>query len=474
VIREALKGLGIVDFGDPPPGPGVYGDLSRAPGQSFGNINLVGSAGRPRTATYRQVYLFNPWVYAATNLIARGIGRCPIHVLQITDEDGNKQRIRSDTPQTPGRPSAGVQLDRILSKPDYRLSQMAMVAGTIKERLVYGNAIWEIVTDGAGGLPNGVRRISWRNVTEVKEDGWGNPVYYKIAPTGQYDASRARTLMPEQLIHFGLGSEADQACGISLLESCHHTLALHEALMRHLLAYLENSARGSGHFKVDNEKQAAEARKFITQLYTSPENAGKVFVTSAEWKSMADTPDHSKIVELISESRTEVAAAFGIPPPVMGLLEHAIRANVKEMREQFVRDTNGPWAGETQGDIQAQLLDPYPLWAPFSAQFDLNEQLRPDLEARALVYQRLIFVFSIDEIRAMENKRPLNIKGVTDIPWAPSGAMPLTTAAQTRTKFAGAVPADDPVALSRLAAALVELESSDDNGNGHHELSEVT
>jgi HK97 family phage portal protein len=475
VIREALKGLGIVDFGDPPPGPGVYGDLSRAPGQSFGNINLVGSAGRPRTATYRQVYLFNPWVYAATNLIARGIGRCPIHVLQITDEDGNKQRIRSDTPQTPGRPSAGVQLDRILSKPDYRLSQMAMVAGTIKERLVYGNAIWEIVTDGAGGLPNGVRRISWRNVTEVKEDGWGNPVYYKISPRGQLGQSR--TLMPEQVVHFGMGSEADQACGISLLESCHHTLALHEALMRHLLAYLENSARGSGHFKVDNEKQAAEARKFITQLYTSPENAGKVLVTSGEWKSMADSPDHSHIVELIQESRIEVAASFQVPPPVLGLLEHAIRANVKEMREQFVRDTNGPWAAEMEDELEAQLLARFASWSSLFVEFELAEQLRPDLEARALVYQRLIFVFSIDEIRAMENKPPFKIKGVTDVPWAPSGAMPLTTAAKAKT---GRVPQQEPaqedvVGVGRQAVEVEEfLEDVQTSRNGHNELSEVT
>jgi HK97 family phage portal protein len=455
MIREALKGLGVVAYGDPAPGPGVYGDMSRAPGRYLGNIAMVASMGKPRSATYRSVYLSNPWVHAATNLIARGIGRCPIHVLETTDSDG-------------------VQLDRLLSKPGTRTSQMAMIAGTIRERVIYGNALWEIENASGVGLPDGLRRISWRNVDEVREDGWGNPLYYKISPTGLYGSGEQRMLMPEQVVHFGLGSEADQACGISLLESCKHTLALHDAVMRHILAYMENSARGTGHFKVDNVKQAQDARQMITELYTSPENAGKVFITSAEWKSMADSPDHSQIIELIQESRTEVAAAFGIPPPVMGLLEHAIRANVKEMREQFVRDTNGPWAAETQGDIQAQLLDPYPLWSAYSSEFDLAAQLQPDIEARALVYQRLIFVFTIDEIRAMENKAPLNISGVTDIPWAPSGSQPLTTAAQARGKAYTPPPAgDDPVALSRLAAALVALDASG-NGNGNHELSEVT
>jgi HK97 family phage portal protein len=479
VIREALQGLGLVAYGDPAPGPGVYGDMSRAPGRYLGKIDMVGSMGRPRTATYRQVYLFNPFVYAATNLIARGVGRMPVHVYGFVDGAGNKQRFRSDVPQTPGRPSAGVQLDRLLNQPGRRLSRMAMFTGTIRERIIYGNGLWEIVDQG-GGLPIGLNRISWRNVDEVNEDGYGGVNYYKISPAGQL--GRQRTLMPEQVVHFGLGSEADQACGISLLESCKHTLALHDAVMRHLLAYFENSARGSGHFKVDTQKQAEDARKMITELYTSPENAGKVLVTNAEWKGMADSPNHSEIVALIQESRTEVAAAFQVPPPVLGLLEHAIRANVKEMREQFVRDTTGPWATDMEGDVAAQLVNPYPLWSSLFAEFEMSEQLRPDLEARALVYQRLIFVFTIDEIRTMENKPPLNIQGVTDVPWAPSGSLPLTTAAGGKN---GRIPppqdpgdSGDPVALSladarRLVAMLDEYERTHAL-NGHHELETVT
>jgi hypothetical protein len=162
---------------------------------------------------------------------------------------------------------------------------------------------------------------------------------------------------------------------------------------------------------------------------------------------------------------------------VLGLLEHAIRANVKEMREQFVRDTIGPWASEMEDELEAQLLARWTSWSSLFVEFELAEQLRPDLEARALVYQRLIFVFSIDEIRAMENKPPFKIKGVTDVPWAPSGAMPLTTAAKAKS---GSVPAQepsqDPVAAGREAVQVEEFleDVVQASRNGHNEVSEVT
>lgn len=476
MIRDALKGLGVVAYGDPMPGPGVPSGLSGATTYKSG-IRLVGSMGKARWASYRDVYFSNPFVHAAANFIARGVGRLPLHVYQLNAE-AEKERLRSDIPLTPGRPQAGVQLDRVLNTPMDGLSRMTAVSGRILERLIYGNALDEIVNESGFGLPTGLRRVPWANVDHVEEDGYGRAKWYEISENGK--PGTKRRLYPDTVIHYGLGSTPGQACGESLLESCKYTLALHEALMRHLMAYFENSARGSGHFKVDNEKQAAQARQMITQLYTSPENAGKVLVTSGEWVTMADNPEHSSIVALIKESRVEIAAAFQVPPPVLGLLEQAIRANVKEMREQFNRDTIGPWATDDEDEIEAQLCSRYPSWQNLIVEFELAEQLRPDLEARALVYQRMASILTIDEIRTMEGKAPLKIAGVTDVPWAGSGMLPLPTAAASRGKSSAPPPNDsssDVVGLGearQLVALLEAIDEKNANGNGHHELSEVT
>lgn len=474
MIKRSLQGLGVVAFGDPAPGPGVPAGMSYSPGFSPGRVRLVSSRGRNRDATYRQIYDMNPFVYAATNYIARGISRLPLHVFAL-DANAEKQRLRADVPQTPGRPSSGVQLDRVLNVPGGRVSRAAFFGGTMRQRLIYGNALWEILRDG-GGAPTGLERIPWQSVVHIQEDGYGRAEWYEVKTSTKIGDDRRR-LFPSDVIHFGLGSEGDQACGVSLLESCHHTLALHEALLRHLLGYFENSARPSGHLKMERagRQKAEEIRALVTELYASPENAGKILVTSGEWQPMSDSPDHAQIVELIKESRVEISAAFQTPPPILGLLENAIRANVKEMREQYGRDTLGPWASEIEDELEAQLIKPVPSWSNVFAEFQLAEQLRPDLEARALVYQRLMHIYTIDEIRTLENMAPLKIRGVTDVPWVASGAMPLKSAAAPRAPRVSPPPSDgeEPAAsLHDIAAVLARLDAIEGR-NGHHDNDEV-
>lgn len=480
IVKEALRSLGILGMGDPAPGPGVPAGMSYAPGYDTGRIWLVSSLGRERSATYLMIYRTNPFVFAAANYIARGIGRLPIHTYQL-DADANKARIRSDIPQTPGRPSAGVMLDRILTSPVYP-SKAAAYGSMMRERLIYGKAIWEVLTDGAGGMPVGLRPIPWRNVEHVEPNDSGGVSYYVVRPDGYRSIGNRRIVMGNQVIHFGLGSDIGDPCGVSLLESCHHTLALHEAVMRHLLAYLGNSARPSGSFYAETAKAAREARELITELYASPENAGKVLVTNAKWQAMSDSPDHAQLVELIKESRIEIAAAFQTPPPILGLLEQAIRANVKEMREQFGRDTIGPWTSETESDFAGQLIPRVPAWSSMFAEFQLAESLRPDLEARALVYQRMSQFLTIDEVRAFENLPPLKLKGVTDQPWVASGAMPLGTAAQAKQRTGTApapsredTPPSGPGAMSlEQTGQMLELMDALDRAQGNGEPREIT
>lgn len=467
MIREVVRGLGFQAFGDAPPAPGSPRGMSYAPNQAIGRIKLVPTGNRQREATYREVYFANPFVYAATSYIARGIGRLPLHLYAL-DAEGEKERVRADLP---GRQQPGAWLDRLLNVPGGRVSRPAFYGSTARSRLVLGNALWEIVRPGRGGMPSGLSRVPWNQVLHIDEDSWGNVRYYEVRDPGA--RGERRTIWAEDAIHFGLGSEMEGGCGASLLESCSSTLALHDAILRHLLAYMGNAATPSGSLYVERagRERMKEIRDLLTELYASPENAGRILVTSGKWQSHSDSPDHAKLVELVKESRIEIAAAFQVPPPILGLLEHAIRANVKEMREQFGRDTLGPWVSEFEGELDAQLIQPN---APhiFSA-FKLAEQLRPDIEARALVYQRMMHIYSIDEIRRSEDLEPLKIAGVTDIPWVASGAMPLTTAAKGKARTVEPMStngnADQPT-LEQAAAVMLMADNlaSADNGTREH------
>jgi len=448
-----------------PPGAGVPGSLSGS-WQSLGHIPLVPSQGVARSATYRQVYLTNPWVWAAVNMIARAVARAPMYVYGL-DAKGRKERIRGDVPMPPGRPPSGALLDRFLAQPTPGLSRRAVVQATLADRLLYGNGLWELLRLGGQGFPASARRWPWQQVARVHEDAAepGKVLWYELRAkdpaTGQ-----PRRLLPVDVVHFGLGSDSEGPTGVSPLEACRHTLALHEALVRHLIAYFANSARPSGHVKVDRltREKATEIRQLIAELYASPENAGRVLVTAGDWQPMGDSPDHAQIVELVRLSREEIAAIYAVPPPVLGILEQAIKSNVKELREQYVRDSVGPWASEFEEELQAQLLAPMPAWASLHVRCQLAEQLRPDLEARALVYQRLAAYLAIDEVRALEDMRPLDIEGVTDVPWVASGAQPLSAWQAGRTRRppppGGAAATEEELLLARALAAA---------SNGHDE-----
>lgn len=470
MIGQIARGLGFV--GDPLPGPGEYGTLSRGGGYTnLGSIALVASMGRYREATYRTIYLTNPWVYSAVEVQAVGIGRLPLHIFEL-DEKARKQRVRGDVPLTPGRPTGGQSLDRLLSLPQAGVSRNAIYGGTIRDRRIHGNALWEI--QRFNGSITGLVRRPWRRVVRVEQIDDNGLCQYEIRKRGT--GMDTYWLSSNDVIHFGYWTDPESPVAPSLLESCRYTLALHDAVVRHLIAYFGNAMRPSGQLSVENltREKAALIREIMTEAYASPENAGKILVTEGKFESMTGDIANAQVAELLDKSREEIAAAFAIPPPVLGILDRAIKSNVKELREQYVRDSLGPLAADFEQELQAQLLPQQPSWSSLFVEFQLAEQLRPDLEARALVYQRLMPVYTIDEIRAFENASALDIAGVTDVPWVPSGAMPLTQAAVGRVPRAPVALADDLRAAVEAGRAraedvepvLVALAAA--NGNGAH------
>lgn len=482
VVERIGRGLGIrADswMDGPAPGPGIPGYMS-SPGRSqnyLGNIQLVPTLGHQRWATYRLLYLTNPWVYAAVQMISDAIARTPLHVFAL-DTGGSKSRLRGDLPGTPGRPSGGQALDKLVSNPT-TYSRSAFMKGTMIDRLTNGNAIWRINRDSYGStLPTSLTRIRWASIARVDynfHDPYQTVNFYELVRRPGILAPER--ISPQDIVHFGIGSDPDSPMGVSPLESCSATMALWDAIKRQLLGHFTNAMTPSGHLAVEKltKENAPEIRQMITEMYTSPENAGKVLITGqGKWESMGMTMADSSVTDLISASREEIAAAFAIPPPILGILDRAIKANVYELRTQYLRDGVGSWTAQIESELQAQLLTQTPSWQSLFVEFNLADQLRPDIEARALVYQRLMMVFTIDEIRGFENLSPLGIKGVSDVTWVPSGAQPLSAflggGAVRPVKGGTTAPAPEPDQLAMweaISLRLAELETHAPNGNGH-------
>jgi hypothetical protein len=144
-------------------------------------------------------------------------------------------------------------------------------------------------------------------------------------------------------------------------------------------------------------------REQFRQLYTSPENAGKVIVTTGDFQPITAEASQSQIIELTKLSREEIAAVYRIPAPVLGILDNAIKANVKELREQNVRDALGAYAPAIEDDMRAQIVSPMAIYDGLYVEFDLDAHLRPDLEGMGSLFVNMEKTITTNERRGMLN-----------------------------------------------------------------------
>lgn len=370
---------------------------------------MVGNLER---STYSKLYKTNPWVNAAVRSIAWGISRMPINVFELL-ADGQRERIRYDLPGQTGRPSRAHDLDRLLHTAPAieRGGPQRRMRRTAVDYLVHGNAIWVIESDGLWHVP-------WRKINVIEGDTVPILGYEIIGGTGN------RMLAPEQVIHFCAGDDPDGPLGVPPMEALQNTLKLHEALQRHLVKFFENSARPSANLKLEKgaTKEAMEfIRGQISDLYASPDNAGKVIVTTGDFQSMTEGHDQSQIVELAKLSREEIAAVFRIPLPVLGSLENAIKSNVKELRQQYVRDVIGSWAPAIVDDLSAQLVAPDPALRGFFIEMDMDTHLTPDLEGMADSFVKLERTMTTNERRRKMNLPDLTYPEADTVPSVPGG-----------------------------------------------------
>ncbi len=377
-----------------------------------GSLELIpGPDGSGRTISYLQVYRENPWLWAAVQLVARGFSRMPVKLYDVDPDTRSKSRIAPSRDTVPG------SLALVLRRPGFGRSWQAQQHATAIDRIVHGNSIWFPDRDRRGRF-TAMRRIPYRFMR-----------YEVIAGVERYwDVRRPQDKrIGDDVIHFGAWADGDSCWSPSSIGAMSTTLKLYDAIERHLVGFFRNSARPSGHVQVDRETSRPQRkiiRDAIAELYAGPDNAGRVLVTSGKWQPITQQNDHSKIVELVKLAREEIAAVIGVPPPLIGILDRAIMANVRELRSHYARDTMGPHVALFEGDIDAQILARDLELEELVAEVEMAAVLRPDIEARAQTFKDRRYVETLNEIRRTENLEVIDHPDA-NMPWMPLNEAPL-------------------------------------------------
>jgi HK97 family phage portal protein len=217
-----------------------------------------------------------------------------------------------------------------------------------------------------------------------------NPFY---ATGYRFTGNRGFTdLDADRVVHFRLPNPEDPRVGLSPLESLRRTLAEADAADQYRAGLWRSGARISGVISRPADapewSDAARAR-FRASWNARYSGAGSeiggtpILEDGMQFTEASFSARDSQYVESRRLSEEEVARAFHVPPPMVGLLENATFSNITEQHAMLYSDCLGPWLTALEDEIELQLLpdlDPDPR---VYVEFNLAEKLKGRFEEQA-------------------------------------------------------------------------------------------
>ncbi len=404
----------------------------------FNGRGSVGIAGG--SMSYQDIYEQQVWVYTTVNKIARQVSRLPLKTYRHTGK-GERERVRPEDHA----------LARLLASPMPRRSPLWFKQKTAMPALVQGNATFlKVLAQGAGSEVDQLIPLDWR---------WMNPILTEDGRLLAWeieleDPSIPRFLSPDSVLHFAWDSGAGDI-GASPLKALARTIRIEDSGQRYQASSFENGVRHSAVYSLPegvdmDEADKEELRKAIqSQQGGVDKSFGLALATGGGTITpLSHTAVEAELIEQRKLNREEVAAAYDIPPPLIGILDHATYSNVAEMHRMLYGMVLGPWLTMIEETIQAQLIDSGP-WKSdgLFVEFDLAEVLKGDTasEIKAISDGIATGVLTPNEGRGIRNMAPSDQPGMDDF------YLPIVNNLSTVGSETAAPPGDEAAAFIRQA-----------------------
>lgn len=344
-----------------------------------------------------EIFRRQPQVQTVVGFLARNVAQLGLHAFRrVSDTD--RERL-SDHP-----------LAELLRRP---LPGKRLTPYQLKYRLVADMAIYDtafVLKVRPDGGPMGLLPVPVPLVTPV-EESWIEAPAYKLAVGGQ-----TIEVAGEDMIHIHGYSPDDLTVGESPLMALRDVLLEEYQATKHRQSMWKNGARVSGIIERPPPKGARdwseEARtRFIREfrdLYSGDgAHAGGVPILEdgMTYKQAGLDPRAAQYIEARKLTREEVAAAYFIPPPLVGILDHATFSNIREQHKQLYQDTLGPWLTQIDEALETQLVSEFPDAEGLYLEFNLDEKMRGSFEEQAAMASTATGApwMTVNEIRARNN-----------------------------------------------------------------------
>lgn len=400
---------------------GQLAALDRAQTSSLSSLRVTSSW----TVSYEDIYRTQPHVRTVISFLARNIAQLGIHVFQrVSDTD--RERL-ADHP-----------LAALLARPNSRTTRYRLIDALVNDLGIFDNAYW--IKAKVDGQPHGLIRVPPKMVTPLGEN-WMFADKYRVKGGKGY-----KDFDPEQIVHFRGYNPSDSRVGLSPMETLRQVLAEEYEAGRWREQLWRNGARFPGHIRrpAGTSWTDTQRERFVNSwkgLYTGdgPAAGGTpILEDGMTFEASGITPEQAQYLETRKLTREEVAAAFHIPLPMVGILEHATFSNIEEQHKNLYQDTLGPWLEMISQEIALQLLPDVDTKPGIYIEFNLAAKMQGDFsaESAALVSATGGPFMTPNEARARKNLP--TIDGGDEL------LRPLNTAPAAEAEPPAVDPADPP------------------------------
>lgn len=393
-MTTIISGGAAVAAGERPfPSTSTY--LSRT---GAGLIPLLSPSGEMRAVTYEGMVRSQPWVYAAVRALVKAVIMTPLKTYD-GEEATERKQVRAHA------------LPRLISRPYPRARRSHMMMRVAWDFYVHGQTLSLKRAKTPGATPYELWPIPWRFVQKVEDD-------LGILGFNVYLGGQSFPLPLDDVVY------TPNLIGISPLEPLRRTLALEDASIDWQGASIASGVTPRAVFQTKEAPRKSEdqrkLRDELDKLYKGQDRAGNYALLGGEWdvKEMGVSAVDLALIEQRKLSREEVAGAFGITPPLIGILDRATFNNVTELVRQFYILTVAPDLTIMADSTQAQLIDPYPEWDGLYVEFDTDVVLKPTPLDRARMHllMQQSETTSSNERRRIENLPPIGDPSDPDNP----------------------------------------------------------
>ncbi|MFE2497093.1 phage portal protein [Streptomyces scopuliridis] len=323
---------------------------------------------------YAHLYRSQPQIRTVVSFLARNIAQLGLHAFRrVSDTD--RERL-TDHP-----------LAQILAAPGARLTKYRLIERLVCDMAIYDVAFWVKVRIDSDDLI-GVIPVPPSRVT-VEGDNWLEPEGFTV-----HGSKGDLKLAPDQVVHFHGYDPVDLRHGSSPIDSLRSLLAEEFEASRAREQMWRNGGRMSGVLKRPAEAPdwGKGRDRFVEswRAYTAAGGAAggtPILEDGMEYQQLALDPAKAQYIEARKLTREEVAAAYHIPLPMVGILDHATFSNIKEQHQQLYQDTLGPWLVSIQEDIGLQLVPDLSDSNSVYVEFNLQEKLRGSFEEQSAQLQ---------------------------------------------------------------------------------------